>query len=48
MNLASRSCGREVEKVQRRASSSDEERSDGLSEVVLLKREVSLEVIRLT
>jgi hypothetical protein len=51
VNLASRSCGREVAKVERRTSSSEVVRSDGLSEVVLLlvpKREVSFEVIRLT
>jgi hypothetical protein len=51
VNLASSSCGKEVANVERRASSSEGVRSDGLSEVLLLlvpKREVSLEVIKLT
>lgn len=49
VNFASRSCGRELAKLERRASSSEVVRRDGLSEEVLLpNKEVSFEVIRLT
>jgi hypothetical protein len=49
VSLASRSCGRELAKVERKTSSSEVVRRDGLSEEVLLPiKEVSFEVIRLT